>query len=265
MSIPSNNPPAQSTPSPDGNTLAADDRRDALKVAHELANLIDGAMRNLSLATSKIQADQGAVPGAQSPNRGTIERLDIANQAMRQMAVLLQRWMSDSQSANGLHHDDQTFGQAVEQAVRLLTPAASARGVDIRVCLSSDAANLPAGPLYPIIANALRNSIEAFADHTAVFDAVPEQPQVDLIAQVRGGSMEMVVRDNGPGIDPAMCDDDGQFRFGQTTKPDHHGLGLELCREVAESVGGSLVIRDRQPRGAELLLRIAVPATVNHA
>jgi len=125
-------------------------------LAHELANLLDGSLRHLGLAISKLREP--------TPETGDdlLPRLEAANTAMQQMAKLIHRWMRADQTPGRLFDQMRTIGEAVQHAVTLMAPAASMRDIEVRVTLQREAAQLPAGPIYPVIANALRNSIEAF-------------------------------------------------------------------------------------------------------
>lgn len=226
----------------------------SLRIAHELANLVDGGLRNLSMVISGFESSAPTDSGVNTRQSGTVlERLTVTNQAMKQMAELLHRWMHQTQPREGLHRVSWTLGQTVEQAVRLLSPAASSRGINLRVCLSQEAAELPAGPVYPVIANALRNSIEAISNSPPTGSAEPNE--VELVGQLRNGTVELTIRDNGPGIDASLMDDAGDFQFGRTTKPESQGVGLALSRDIADSLGGGIGLTNRSDRGVELVLR----------
>jgi signal transduction histidine kinase len=89
-----------------------------------------------------------------------------------------------------------------------------------------------------LLDNALRHGGEAV-----------EPPRITLRAA--GSGVELVVRDFGPGVDPAQID--------RLTEPFYRtdsarqratggvGLGMYLCRLVAEAHGGTLALRNAQP------------------
>jgi signal transduction histidine kinase len=143
----------------------------------------------------------------------------------------------------------------LEHATRLLEPAAQLRRIRIVVRVSDAAAAVPAGSIYPILANALRNSIEAIAG-----DAGRDEGSgvIEVRAALVRGGLELTVADDGPGLSPALFDEQGRFRFGTTGKPDGHGLGLALCRDIAARQGGTLAVANRTPRGAVLRLLLPV-------
>ena len=77
------------------------------------------------------------------------------------------------------------------------------------------------------------------------------------------GQVRLMVRDHGPGVDPAQIE-----RLGQAFhRPDASrsrdrggvGLGLYLCRRVAQSHGGDLRIRAAQP-GLEVSVELPLPS-----
>jgi nitrogen fixation/metabolism regulation signal transduction histidine kinase len=71
-----------------------------------------------------------------------------------------------------------------------------------------------------------------------------------------GRSACVRVRDEGPGL----ADTDNLFVPFFSTKPGGSGIGLVLCRRIAESHGGSLSLRNRDDgRGAEAIVRLPLP------
>ncbi len=217
-------------------------------LAHELANLLDAAMRNLGLALDRLR-DSPAQPAGDD----AVRRLETVGAAMRQMTELLERW-SDGRGQRPL---DQQSGQSlkdvVDHAVRLLGPAADSVGTIIAVDLAEDTAKLSAGPLYPLIANALRNSIEAIKSG-------PRQGSIRIVARLSDGQVEFTILDDGPGLSPAVVDERGRFRVGHTTKPGGHGIGLMLSHDIATRLGGTLTLTNRLEGGAALTLRYPAAA-----
>lgn len=214
-----------------------------------MANLLDGSLRNVGLVLSTLRQ------AAQTPsNPGALaDRLQAAREAMNRMIGLLRQWMDHAHPAPELEQDTRTVAEAVDHAVRLLTPAADARRVRLDVKIADRSGRLPAGPIYGVLANALRNSIEAI-------DSVPMgAPQrggtVQITVRLDGDHLEIRVADDGPGLSPAVLGPDGRIVPGRTTKTTGHGLGLQLCQDIAQSLAGTLDLHNRTPRGAELVLR----------
>ena len=67
-----------------------------------------------------------------------------------------------------------------------------------------------------------------------------------------GETLELLVEDEGPGLE----DETNLFVPFFTTKPGGSGIGLTLCREIAEGHGGRIVLRNRDPRGAVAVLSL---------
>ncbi len=74
--------------------------------------------------------------------------------------------------------------------------------------------------------------------------------------EARDGSVQIVVGDNGPGIASARVDT--IFDAFYTTKANGLGMGLPICRQIAQSHGGSLEL-DPQDRGGASF-RLSLPA-----
>jgi len=284
MSTPRDNSPAAPGPQPGRGTAptgGVSHKDPQARLAHELANLLDGSLRNVGLVMSSLRdtSTHGAAPGdASNPNHpqpprasagdvkpfvddDLLRRLESANQAMQHMATLLHRWMSRTGSRSHVHHDPRMLGEIVDSAIRLLTPIAAARRITLRTNLNPDAAALPAGPLYAVIANAVRNSIEAIMLRSDA--SAPGEVVVDAV--LAGGDVVLSVVDNGPGVSAELFDPDGRLLHGVTTKQGGHGIGLSVAREVIEDLGGAVELTNIQPRGAKFTARYPAASVMEHA
>jgi len=219
----------------------------ASQVVHELANLLDGCLRNVGLAISRLQ--ESSVEEDHEQVNGALGRLRVADQAMQQMAVLIRQWMRRSPSPGwSVMSEAQTLGQAVRGAVDLFSAAAAQQGIEVCVDLPEHAVSVPAGPAFTVLVNALRNSIQA----------IGSGGRIDVAVRVEGVGVEIEVCDDGPGLDESVLDEAGLLRFGRTTKPDGSGIGLSLCRDLVKGMGGNLQVSSRKPRGVILAARYPV-------
>jgi signal transduction histidine kinase len=65
-------------------------------------------------------------------------------------------------------------------------------------------------------------------------------------------AVEIHVDDDGPGLPPSA----NLFVPFFTTKPGGSGIGLVLCRQIAEAHGGTLVLANRPEGGCRATLRL---------
>jgi len=89
--------------------------------------------------------------------------------------------------------------------------------------------------------------------HNAVDAALETHGSVRLSWREKAGCVEIFIEDEGPGImNPANL-----FVPFFTTKPDGSGIGLPLCRQIAEAHDGTLALMNRRDRsGVQALLRL---------
>jgi C4-dicarboxylate-specific signal transduction histidine kinase len=238
----------------DNTSLTIDDR-DA-RLAHELANLLDGSLRNVGLALSDLRHVSGEA--IHHIDDAVVGRLNAANQAMRQMASLLRQWQSHAKTPDRPHTQQHALDQAVELAVQLIRPAADAHAIELRVTIADDAAVLPSASLQAVIINVLRNSIEACA-------AASNAPRrIDLDVRLDDDQLMLTTVDTGCGIEPALLDNRGCAIAGQTTRPDGHGIGLAVVRDIAADLGGTAELHNQLPCGARFILRCPVASLIHH-
>ena len=118
-------------------------------------------------------------------------------------------------------------------------------------------ADLPDGSVDPArVRLLLRNLLDNALRHGA--DA-PQPPTLRRACE--GASLVLTVRDHGPGLPAAQLQQLAQAFYrpdsARTRAAGGVGLGLYLCRLVAQAHGGSLVLRNAEP-GLEAV--VSLPA-----
>ncbi|WAC24598.1 ATP-binding protein [Blastomonas sp. SL216] len=152
------------------------------------------------------------------------------------------------------------LGQAVHNAVRFMRPVMTERHVDMQLSIPDDLPTmlLPKVGIEQIIVNALQNAADSIDARRETEGA--ELAGLILLEVIQGDDgIELFVRDNGAGLDPAIRSN--AFNAFCTTKPEGKGtgLGLFVCRQIMDEVGGSIAIADNADApGASLTLRFPV-------
>ena len=99
------------------------------------------------------------------------------------------------------------------------------------------------GHLSEILANLLQNAREALGDEGNIFVAADYH---------RDYSVEISVRDDGPGIPPDKME--RIFEPYYTTKEKGSGIGLAIVKHNAELYGGTVRVESKLGQGAEFIL-----------
>ena len=111
--------------------------------------------------------------------------------------------------------------------------------------------------LEQLLINLVRNGVDA---------ALETGGAVEVGWEKNGSNLELWVADEGPGLPNTA----NLFVPFFTTKPEGSGIGLVLCRQIAEAHGGALTLENREgARGCRAVLRVPlwfkmiVPAAKN--
>lgn len=122
----------------------------------------------------------------------------------------------------------------VQRVVALETRLAVRQFDDPDLTLSCDAAQIE-----QLVINLVKNAVDAALEERA---AGRTAAGVRLRWRSVAGGVELLVEDDGPGIAQTT----NLFVPFFTTKPEGSGIGLVLCRQIAENHGGSLTLANRE-------------------
>lgn len=141
------------------------------------------------------------------------------------------------------------MGDALASSLSMMEPQLRQRQVQINRILPDFPAMVMGDRLRieQVIVNLLRNAIDA--------TKAEAMPKIDLILSV-GETVNLTVRDNGPGIE----DLDTLFEPFYTTKQpgDGVGLGLAISSQIVTDLGGRLIGRNGQAGGAVFEIEMPV-------
>ncbi len=219
-------------------------------LSHELRNLLDGSMRCLGLARRSLGAAGVGAEELEAARR----QVETVYGALERMADLVHAAMKGSASVVGSPTMNPTrpitIAEAAAHAIDVLTPEADERKVTFDLRVSTEAMQVPSGPLYSVILNGLRNALEAIA---RAHHAPETGGRIDVLIGLQplpGTDVDLLlidIADDGQGL---ASDRDAvrALDFGISAKPGGLGVGLALARDVVREVGGSLELSRRPER-----------------
>jgi len=256
---------------------AVEDSADRLTtLAHELAGLLDGSMRSLNLVLRSREAHESD----QAVQSDTDRRLKTVRTALEQMTSLISDSVGRSAWTRATVAGPQSLfmGEAVRYAVAILEPLAADAHITLSVEVAAEVERARCGPVYSIVTNGVRNSIEAIIDRARTGPGTPRRVEVVVAArpsqrapgQTPGpNDVILTIKDTGIGPPPSTREGSGgPFEVGFSTKVRHGGgpgngaggagsggagVGLALCREMVTEAGGQITLTPREDeRGAVL-------------
>jgi signal transduction histidine kinase len=210
------------------------EQRLAAEVAHELRTPLSGLRGEAELALR---------PGADADELRAA--LEVAVRSTDRMTAVIDTLLAAARGEAGQAPGSCDAAAALATAAAVLQPLVSSREVTLELAppgrplaVGADA-DAVAQALHPLLENAVRHA----------------RSRVEVGLAERAGEVVFVVRDDGPGVDPAVREH--LFEPG-TSSGGGAGLGLPLARRLARSCGGE-VEEVPAPSGARFELRM--PAT----
>lgn len=138
----------------------------------------------------------------------------------------------------------------ISHAEAQLRPEQQRHGISLRVTLGDDGASVQGDRvlLEQLLLNLVHNAIQA------VQDLPTQQRCIELTSARIEHAVRITVADHGRGIPAEHLDQ--VFTPFYTSKADGLGLGLSICRTIAEAHGGAITVENRAAGGASFSLTL---------
>ena len=214
-------------------------------VAHELRNPLGAARTTLFVLKKKLHGLEVDVRPQLARVDANIMRCDTI------ITELLDFSRSQRPTARETDLDSWLEGVLHEEAAKL--PAELVLNCDLG--LNGRKVEFDSSRMTRIIINLLSNASEAMLPNGALLPEMKNRtPQIDVSTKLVGRGVEIIVRDNGPGIPPHMIEKIREPLF--TTKGFGVGLGISVVEKILELHSGGLEIDSIQGKGARFTVWI---------
>ncbi len=178
--------------------------------------------------------------------------LELVEHEIRRMERSVSNLLDYARPEQG-HWETVTLQRVIQKTVQLLDGQLKQRGVELLLegidqqCLVyADAAHL-----QQLLLNLALNGI----------DAMPHGGRLTISCQKSANKIHLTVRDTGVGLRAEVIDK--LFTPFTTTKPNGVGLGLSICRRIAEAHGGDITFASHPEGGTEF--RVSLPIAFSSA
>lgn len=216
----------------------------AAGLAHELNQPLTSVLANTQASLRLLQEDPPDLEPAREAMTHSVEQIK------RAASVLTGLRHSLRESGLAEQCRPVSLTQVLDESVHLLMPELERHGITLEKCLPPHDVVVVGEPvaLGQIIHNLLNNAVSALGA------AQTSNPCIRLEVQRRQGRVDLIVHDNGPGIDPQHLA--RVFEPFFTTRSDGLGLGLSLSESLAQAMGGGLTAFNDPKGGAVFALEL---------
>jgi signal transduction histidine kinase len=205
----------------------------AAVVAHEVRNPLAGIRGALQVITRRL-ADGSR---EREITQESIDRIDTLNDIMQD---LLQFARPRQPVVSPV-----VVSTIITETVELFRADPALTALNVRIDAPAASVTADAEQLKLVLLNLLINGAQAMGDHG----------EMAVLAHCNGGSVELRIIDQGPGIPPEVRDH--LFEPFFTTKHRGTGLGLVTARRILEAQGGA--IRLECPAGGGTVAIVTLP------
>jgi signal transduction histidine kinase len=215
----------------------------AAVISHEVGQPLTAVLLHASAGLQRLRRARPDVETAVESLRATIEAAHRTADVIKSIrAMFTERpGMTTEVSLNDL----------VRATARLMSRELAAQKISLQLSLDEALPPVPADriQMQRVLVNLLTNSIDSLGE-------MQGRPRLLAIRSALLDSHDVLleVRDNGIGISSEALP--RLFETFFTTKPTGTGLGLALCRNIAEAYGGRLWVSQGEEHGATFHLQL---------
>lgn len=212
-------------------------------IGHDLRSLFNVLMGNAASLLKNIQQQHIA-----SLEKEAAQLNSSSKNAYLMMDGLMQ-WVSLQKGKNKEELVNIDINNLVQTTIKPLQPILEASAVKLRLEVDSVSIRSDFNLLQIVLRNLLTNAIK----HSSVDGVISIQTKI-----LNPQQLVLMVSDNGAGIDSALLEDLFLPKERLKTAAQGHGLGLQLVKEICDSLELPIKAYNKEPMGAvfELVLPI---------
>jgi PAS domain S-box-containing protein len=208
----------------------------AASIAHEVSQPIMAMLLNAEAALSWLEQQPPDVAAVRRTLESILTDANRAGEVINWIRALIKKAPTPKESID--------VNQAIKDVLTIVRSELIKHGVSLHTDLAAD---LPRAEGYrvqlqQVILNLILNAIEAMSG-----DDGAREIKIATTTDA-ANAIVVTVRDNGPGLDPALLSQ--LFQPFITTKPEGVGMGLAICDTIVRAHGGRLTAGANEPRGA---------------
>ncbi|HEY4394740.1 MAG TPA: HAMP domain-containing sensor histidine kinase [Polyangia bacterium] len=240
------NPPKGASPS--APELSEDAHAIIAIAAHELKNALGGIGVALARCEQRVSRDKPV----------TADDLGLARAELRRLSALVNDLLDGARVDMGVVHIRPAVFDLTALAREVVEMFQAARGRPVRL-------DLPLGPVtVEADAERVRGVLINYLENAFKYAPAPAGISVVVGSSPAGDGVRLSVCDQGPGISPLdQANLFQRFYRGPTAAKRTHGLGLGLylCRAIAEAHGGAVGVVSTPGAGATFWLDLPAPSS----
>ncbi|HSO06577.1 MAG TPA: ATP-binding protein [Pelomicrobium sp.] len=214
-------------------------------LAHELNQPLAAIVAYCDAALLRLRRDPDSVEGLQQSLQNIASQAQRASDVIRSLRSLTRREAPKLTPCRPL--------DLVKGGADLVEAEAQRAGVEVRLHVPDSLPKVLADPLQVehVVVNLLLNALAASRESRR------DGGLIEIAAEgTADDCVRLSIRDNGPGLDPAVAE--RMFRSFYTTRREGLGLGLAVSRAIIETHGGRIWADPPGPGGAAFHFTLAV-------
>jgi PAS domain S-box-containing protein len=214
-------------------------------LAHQINQPLTAILSNAQAAARYLSREQPNLDEVRETVADIIEDDKRASDIIRRLRTLFGSGSVDFNSVD--------LNEVVREVARFAKDSEKLNRVSIVVDLEEDLPPIEGDVLHleQVILNLVFNGIEAMEGSGI------EHREIKISTEeCEDDSIKVSVQDRGPGINETLKDQ--MFQAFQSTKPEHMGMGLSICRSIIEAHGGR-IWAENCPDGSGATFSFTVP------
>ena len=186
---------------------------------------------------------------------GALEYLELMEAALQRMHNLITNLLRVSRiSTHGQPFERVDLGQVLADVLS-----------DLAVRIEETGGTIEAGPIPPLEADPLqmRQFFQNILDNSLKYhrEGVPPRIQIEAHTQPANGSpgtCTIIFRDNGTGFAPELSERAFTLfqRLDNGARVEGSGVGLAVCRKIAERHGGTITVQSEAGKGSTFTITL---------